>query len=355
MRLLTFFLFYFMSIRVHASEIYEYYTGVRQNAMGGAYTAVVNDETALLTNPAGLGKIRDWILTIADPELTLGANTIDMARADNYNKMMDPEGIRGILNTNRGKHFHTKAQVFPSIALSNFGIGVLGKTSTDAEISEDGTNYRYEYNNDYSANVGLNFRLLGGVLKVGGTGRFVNRVEIARDLDPNVTTYTTKNLATEGVGIAGDVGMIITAPVKWFPTLAGTLRDAGNTKYTVSSGFLTDASQKPNETKQKLDGGIALFPILSNSVRMSITGEVHDTLTLNEEKDILRRVHAGLEFNFADIAFIRGGMNQRYWTAGFELATPFVQIQAATYGEEIGTDTTPREDRRYTGKVSIRF
>ena len=38
---------------------------------GGAGIAVVNDETAMLINPAGLGKLRDYIFTIADPEIEI--------------------------------------------------------------------------------------------------------------------------------------------------------------------------------------------------------------------------------------------------------------------------------------------
>jgi hypothetical protein len=57
----------------------------------------------------------------------------------------------------------------------------------------------------------------------------------------------------------------------------------------------------------------------------------------------------------SDFFFLRAGMNQRYWTGGFEISTQRFQIQGATYGEEIGTVTVPREDRRYIGKFAIRF
>jgi hypothetical protein len=68
-----------------------------------------------------------------------------------------------------------------------------------------------------------------------------------------------------------------------------------------------------------------------------------------------RNIHGGLEFNFHDFFFLRAGMNQGFYTAGIELASTKFQLQAATYGEDIGTDTAPREDRRFIGKFSIRF
>jgi hypothetical protein len=48
-------------------------------------------------------------------------------------------------------------------------------------------------------------------------------------------------------------------------------------------------------------------------------------------------------------------MNQGYWTAGLELAVYNYQMQFATYGEEIGTKDTTKEDRRYVAKFSWRF
>ena len=41
---------------------FEFYRGVRQMGMGGASIAVVNDETAPLSNPNGLGRLRDYFL-----------------------------------------------------------------------------------------------------------------------------------------------------------------------------------------------------------------------------------------------------------------------------------------------------
>jgi hypothetical protein len=47
------------SVHAVAAERYEFYNGIRGLGMGGAQVAVVNDETSLMINPAGLGKLRD--------------------------------------------------------------------------------------------------------------------------------------------------------------------------------------------------------------------------------------------------------------------------------------------------------
>src|SRR5262245_48475072 len=59
----------------YASEKFEFYTGARMLGMGGAAVAAVNDETAIFTNPAALGKLRDVFITVVDPEIHYGADT----------------------------------------------------------------------------------------------------------------------------------------------------------------------------------------------------------------------------------------------------------------------------------------
>ena len=53
----------FANLSLHAMERREFYNGVRGLGMGGASVGVVNDETALLLNPAGMGKLRNAFVT----------------------------------------------------------------------------------------------------------------------------------------------------------------------------------------------------------------------------------------------------------------------------------------------------
>ena len=112
---------------------------------------------------------------------------------------------------------------------------------------------------------------------------------------------------------------------------------------------------RPVDTPQTYDVGLAINPILGNRSRMTITADYHDATNALHELDLVRKIHAGLEFNIGDFLFIRGGYNQRYWTSGLEIATSLFQVQVATYGEEIGTYPATKEDRRYVGKFAIRF
>lgn len=340
----------------HAAEIEEYYTGVRQLGMGGAYTAVVNDETAVLTNPAGLGKVRDVTVTVIDPELSGGFKNTDIIRLENFTDLYEIQGLLDALETNPGMHWHSKLQVFPSVIGTNFGIGLHGKYLYNAEVDETGNTFKIDYTNDFALAAGYSVRLFGGIIKIGVAGRAVDRTEIHKELPANSTNLSVDNQASEGMGVAADVGIILTAPVEYLPSLAIVGRDLGNTSYTLSDGLFHSTTERPKTTPQTLDAGFALFPIGSNSTRFTITGEYRDILkAYDAETDAMKRVHAGIEMNVRDILFLRAGMNQRYWTAGFEFASEVFQFQLASYGEDIGDATKAREDRRWVSKLVFRF
>jgi hypothetical protein len=345
----------FLPLHASADEIREFYTGVRQMGMGGAYTGVVNDETSLLTNPAGLGKLRDVTWTIADPELSGSFNDTKVAKLDNFSQVIGVQNLLDALNQQKDTHFNAKAQLFPSLVGPNFGFGIHAKWSYDANVDSATNMYRIDYTSDYAAALGYCLRFFGGIVKLGVAGRAVDRVEVHKDLAATSTALELEALASEGVGVGADVGLIITAPVALLPSLSATVRDAGGTNYTLSNGSRMSTTTRPEPTAQTIDAGLSIFPIISNRTRMALTAEVHDLATLSEETDQMRRLHVGMEFNFSDFFFLRGGLNQRYWTAGFELSSERIQLQFASYGEEIGTATKPFEDRRWVGKFAIRF
>ncbi|MCB0391086.1 MAG: hypothetical protein KDD58_07340 [Bdellovibrionales bacterium] len=340
-----------------ASEREEFYVGIRGLGMGGAQIATVNDETALLVNPAGLGKLRNYFLTLADPEIHIGSET-QAVIGTNILAPIDPQDILDLMNqpTNQDKQMHAKLQIFPSAVFPNFGLGIFANYITNASVDSTTNEFTYRYRSDLALVFGFNFRFWDGRIKLGFNVRAMNRNEINRtDIPTTSTNLTIKNLTTEGVAIASDVGAIFTMPWTMLPTLSVVYRDAGGTKYSLRDGLVNGASTEPQKTDATLDAAFALFPIAGKRTRVAFTAELRDSLNVAEEEDINRRVHTGIEFNFSDVLFVRAGMNQRYWTSGLELAVGNYQLQLATYGEDIGGDGTPLEDRRYVGKFAYRF
>lgn len=340
-----------------AGEVFEFYNGIRQMGMGGASIAVVNDETAIVANPAGLGKVRDLYLTIFDPEFDATTNGSQMINAGNLTGITEPQGLLNILNSYPGKYFYAKTQVMPSIVLPNFGFGILGKIEVAGEVTDSATPaYQLHYTNDLGAVLAYNLRLLDGRIKFGFSGRFVNRVQIINeDLDETSLTLRKDELAVEGGGIGIDGGLVLSLPWAWIPTLGLMVHDFGGTNYSLTGGMFYRSANRPETVPQSVDAAIALFPIIGNRTRASFTVEYRDVTTASTETDHYRRAHLGLELNFNDILFTRVGMNGRYWTAGIEFALQRLQFQAATYGEEIGTAESPRQDRRMMLKFAFRL
>jgi len=347
------------SARGFAAERYEYYNGIRGLGMGGAGVATVNDETALLVNPAGLGRLRDYFITLVDPEGEVSSQTEQIAGTKVF-EMGHPQKALNECVDNPDKRLHTRGQVFPSIVVPNFGLGIFGRSEVNAEVVSATNTFTYDYTNDYALVFGFNLRLFNGMLKLGGTARATNHITIRRtDLDPAATDLSDKTLAKSGFGIGADGGIMMTAPIAWLPTLGAVYRDIGSTKYDLRDNMFLKTDEKPDATLGTVDAALAISPMLGKRVRSVWTVEYRDVMDAYKEAEAelpaTRRMHGGLEIGIADSLFLRAGYGQGYWTAGAELAVFNYQFQASSHGEEIGDATTKREDRRYAVKFAFRF
>ncbi|MGZ3774581.1 MAG: hypothetical protein ACXVCY_02020 [Pseudobdellovibrionaceae bacterium] len=340
---------------VHARERHTFYSGVRCQGMGGACIAAVNDETALLVNPAGLGKLRDFYGTVFDPELEFGYQTQGFYADKNFTNPYSLQDVLASLNAHRSAPYHAKAQVFPSFVGRNFGIGLYGNYLLDAKMSGDGSTVDTFYRSDMALALGFNFRLFDGRIKLGFNTKLIDRIEIDNSALSATGPLSTGQIGSSGVGLSTDMGLIMTAPWALLPTVSAVVRDIGNTTFTQSSGVRLTTPNRPNMVNQDIDVGMAFFPIYSNSVRSTFIAEYRGLLTSKDEPDKAKLIHGGLELNFSDVLFLRAGYNQRYWTAGVELSSEHFQLQVASYGEEIGTASAPEEDRRYTFKFAYRY
>ncbi len=366
---------FFSVVNATAGERFDFYDGIREESMGGTAVAVVNDETSLLLNPAGLGRLRNFFVTVVDPEVELGAKTQGLI-GTNVTDFMDPQKTLTDCTKTPGDHLHERAQLFPSFVVTNFGFGVYGRYATDAFLDKTSTTYTYQYRNDFAGVLGFDLRLFDGEVKIGANVRAINRVESNRTDIPVASTgltFTTpisgSTVASEGFGVGSDAGIILTAPWDWLPAIAAVYHDLGVTSYNINQGMRYSTTNRPARTPSTIDAGFSLSPVLSNSVRMVFTAEMRDVadavepLTLEASDQITRRLHAGMEFNFGDIFYLRAGYNQGYYTAGVEINMLNTQLQIGTYGEEISdvvakgsTSTyTPIEDRRYVVKFAYRF
>lgn len=337
-----------------------FYKALRYQGMGGASVAVANDETALLINPAGLGKLRDDYGTVLDPEMEINSKGITAYNSKAYT---DPYKINEVLPTmasNIGDYYSSRGQMMPSFVAKNFGIALLQKYELSARATS-ATAVDTFYRDDMALLMGYNIRLFEGRIKLGVTGKMISRIEVNEvGLDPtqnlNIKSLGTAGFAKAGTGFGFDAGLLIAAPWKWLPTIGAVYRDVGGMSFNQSTmKRLSTSTSDPDPVKADLDVGLALFPIQSNNVRSTFSLEYRGIMTQADQDDKAKLMHAGYELNYADVFFFRAGYHQRYLTSGIELSSERFQFQLSTYGEEIGTRTSPKEDRRWALKLSFRF
>jgi hypothetical protein len=329
------------------NEWFEFYNNSRTLAMGGAGLAVTSDDTSIFRNPASLGSLRDLYGTVLDPEVE-GTSNLTASQ-------LDIAGVMSSLATKPDTFYRSKVQLSPVIVRRNIGIGLIYRNEISAEItSADTTVMDTHYRSDVGAVLGANLRLFDGRLKIGATGKVFNRIELNNTALSTAGPTDLPTIASEGTAYTVDAGILFQAPWSMIPTIGIVVRDVGDTKF-VKDSFRISTAARPNTVKQSVDAAIALFPIHSNTVRSVWTIEYSDITNTRNDTDSAKRAHVGIEINARDIFYLRMGYNQRYATAGIEIASENISWQLTTYGEEIGTAADPREDRRLNSKLSIRF
>ncbi len=350
----------FFSVVSRAAEYRTFYNGIRGLGMGGSQIAVVNDETALIVNPAALGKLRNFYGTVLDPEIEASQNIASLYTAKSFNGIYDPTDVIPSLRTSPTENYHASAQLFPSFVGRNFGIGIYSRYLLDASVAAGGNTLDYMYyRNDIAFVLGYNLRMFDGRIKFGFNAKLNSRIESSLS-NVDLTTNPDLSVSTigqEGMGLSLDGGLILAAPWAMIPTLAIVVHDFGNTSYAQTRGVrpVNNALSPPTTVTQDVDAAVALFPIHNSGMRSTWTIEYKGLLTSSSETDSSKRIHAGYELNVKDLFFLRMGYNQRYLTGGVELASENFQFQLATYGEEIGTVSATKEDRRYAFKIAFRF
>lgn len=341
----------FLTQTAFSREWTEFYNNSRTNAMGGAKIAISSDDTTLFRNAANLGSFRGSYATVLDPEFEVSGNFYNQFAST----LTDVQKTKDLLSTNHDQYYHAKLQVSPSYSARNVGIGLIYKNEIGAIMNSAGTVMDTLYQSDLGLVAGVNYSLLNGRVKIGVTGKWINRIEVDNPILDPTTNLDLKSIASEGTGIGADVSMMFQAPVLYFPTLAVVAHDVGDMKFDTSYGARLSTTTRPKVVKQSVDAAISIMPIHSRSFRSVFSVEYRDLGDSRQEDFAIKRTHIGAEFNWNDIFYFRLGANQGYATGGIEIAGERVSWQLSSYGEEVGTKDSPKEDRRIATKIMVRF
>ncbi|MCM2354595.1 MAG: hypothetical protein NDI63_13340 [Pseudobdellovibrio sp.] len=141
-------------------------------------------------------------------------------------------------------------------------------------------------------------------------------------------------------------------------TFSFVARNVLASSFTKQKLINKDATMAPEKLQRVFDIGsqyeFATFGSLTLRAMLDFKNLNHE-----QASTMAKTTHAGLEFDYSPSGWFkaqfRGGMNQGYYTAGTTLLLGVFNIEAATYGEEVGTASNKVENRVYAAKFGMNF
>jgi hypothetical protein len=322
---------------------------VRALGMGNAFTAVADTHDTIYYNMAGLNKIEGIYLTILDPyvgvnDLTELEDTLDNGSGSSGDDFV--ELIRDIY----GKNIFVMAGAKAGFTMKNFSIhyydqGELNALMTNPTFPELDLTFK----NDHGFHLGGAFEIVPN-LAIGFGLRNINRtggsykvsIETLEDLD---TDAIEDEVLREGTGYGLDMGLLYSSKIGNLTSSFGfAWHNLGDVSFKAKSG-----EQAPSSEKSYMSLGFATHIDLAIiSLIPAVDYKFLDRNDISFEK----KLDLGLEVDFP-LVTARGGLHHGYLTYGATLDLAFLQIDVASYAEELGAYPGQAEDRRYAAQFKI--
>ncbi len=363
-------------------SIHRTYQSIRALGMGGAFTALADDYSAIFYNPAGLtlldeGNLNMFISAAADQDILKFTKDLKDVSAGSSGSggAVDVTPIANFIGANYGKHFSSR---IPSAGLiyarPNWGIAIipvdlslelevhqLAGPSASVVATQDST-VAFSYARDLKK--GPDRFSIGATIK-GIYRAYYNKSFLALDLAQNSNLLTADD-AQEGLSIDGDIGALYSFrdPGSGFwhavrPSLSMTVQNIAGGNFNAANFHMIsknpNAAPPKDQTRYSI-GTLLELPswwVFKSRFVFDETDIGHDNWTFKKGS------HMGAEFRWKMKSWFQGawraGFNQGYWTAGFTGLFAVFQLDLATFGEEVGPSTNPYQSRKYMLRASLDF
>jgi hypothetical protein len=337
-----------------AQEYPSFYRGVRPLAMGGAFTAVADDENALFYNPAGLADISRLNLAIVNPLVETTEESVEMFQDLQDGNFETVEEAEDFLRKYIGVQQHIRAAFNPYIGfnIADYGVMIagLGNGIVNA-LPTDLANPKLDVTviGDYGLLGGVGGKLPFSGLRVGLSVKAINRSSLQEQytaeelVDEDFDTLIEDDL-NEGSGISADIGVLYTLP---FISLVDL--DVGLALQNVPSMDMGDAL----DIDAQVNMGLAAKKTLARFDFIGALDCMDLSQSIGDDDDWGKRFHLGAEVRFPMILSLQAGLNQGYWTGGIGLDFKVLRFDLATYGEEICDSAGDQVSRQYLAQVTI--
>jgi hypothetical protein len=376
-----------LSAVVHATPvksldftIHEEYTSTRAMGMGNAFTAVADDFSALFYNPAALanrtdGQLRMFIRAGADSSSLKLFSEIKTVKSEP--SADQTQGYSDLITSHYGDHFYYRIPTIGAVWVRpGWGIAFI-----PADLSLDIDDHR-QVGPMLNLNMYIDSTLAVGyakkldwfgkdhVLSWGMTAKAVHRVYVGQELSAGELANGQSVLSTSDAdeGLTGDVdmGTYWTPPVptgtfsflKYMkPSFALVGRNLLDYGFKTDMHLISKDSGEPPPLIRRFDIGskwdLPKWWVFDPHFSMDERDIGHPNWSFRKGS------HVGMELYWKMYNWWKGhwavGLNQGYWTAGFGARMAWFQLDLATFGEEVGADSEPKEDRRYLLELALDF
>jgi hypothetical protein len=360
--------------------IHQEYVSTRAMGMGNAFVAVADDHSAMFYNPALLalredGQLRMFIRASTDVESLDLMDEIKAVQAKPKDEQN--QAYSDLIVSHYGDNFHYRVPTIGGVwvrpkwgiafipADMSLDIGVHRQVGPMLNINLylDST-LAYAYSD--KINVGRRH-----LLTWGATAKLIHRVYVGEALSAvalaDGSDIFDTALAQEGLGADLDLGSYWKPPVpksgffkflKYMKPSFGLVgRNLFDYGFKRNFHFIDPNSSEPPKLQRRFDFGTKFdlpnFWVFDPKLAFDIRDMGHDNWTYKKGS------HVGAEFAWKMYNWWKGtwsaGLNQGYWTLGFGAKMAFFQLEAVSYGEEVGTESVPQENRRYMLELALDF
>ena len=338
---------FLITTQAPAGEFYQPGLNLRCMGMGGTCASHVTGAASVFVNPANLAKVEGFDFIFLQAQAGTSKETL------NFSSQFQGSGTFTTAELDKlyGKRLTLDLNTRSVFAVPNFGFGVYNNGYTNMQFSDPTfPTFDMTFINDYGYAIGAGFNI-GKSTSIGATFRHIKRwgsteqIQMTDLLGSNSSSLTTDFFKNKGVGHAVDLGLSTRLDGALKPVISVVLYDAGVTTFNITEGTKAPPSEKDNLVLG------ASFQKTAGIVDFVYAFEVKN---IKDSGDAAKKLYFGTEANLG-LLDLRAGLSQGYLTYGLGIDLWLFQIDASSFGTELGAYAGQLKNERYHVGVTFEF
>lgn len=380
--------------------------GIRPLGMGGAFTALADDQNAVFYNPAGLTQRQGSLLTVVEFPIAVSQDFLDFydffeENDDNFDKFDELSAAKQVdlINeiNNTVSKLNSRIVLGPQVnylsgsGLFNWGVGLYSSLNTSIRLRMDIITPAADIAaygdvaliipfamawNDVNVTYfpGRSFTV-PGKLSVGANYKSILRTAIVEKRYDVTMLDSYEPLAQIGKGWELDISSLYEMSPRWTFGLMISDITRNKIKYSYTSDVnkaddgtesITEKDSYVASIRSQVNVGVAYRPqgfyyfpgkYFKSNNRLTLLADLRDII--DSDKKLLgetfwTKLHLGAEYQWFLFQF-RGGLNQGYPTIGLGVSLLAFKVDYAYYTDEMGLFAGQRPESNHMVSLALRF